>query len=111
VPGYVFNVADGGTHIGYFTVLITPDRDAVARVGHMGCELEPPFRKKGYVARMGRGLFPFVREQGLREVLITCDVGHASQRQSILDTGASPLDVLPAAAGDPAKERFLFTFS
>ena len=109
VPGYVFDVADGAQTIGEATLLITPDRTAVERLGHMGCELRPEFRKRGYVPRLARGLFPFVREHGLHELLITCDVGHVSQRQSILELGAVALDQLPAAGDDAAKERFLLS--
>ena len=111
VPGYVFDVADGPHTIGEATLLITSDRTAVERIGHMGCELRPEFRKRGYVPRLARGLFPFVREHGLRELLITCDVGHVSQRQSIMELGAVALDQIPAAGDDAAKERFLLSVS
>lgn len=107
IPGYVFDVSEDGDRVGEVCVLITSDREAVGRSGHMGCELTPAYRKRGCVPRIGRGLFPFVRQQGLSEVLITCDVGHQSLRESLLELGAVLLDQLPPAGDDAAKERFL----
>ena len=68
-------------------------------------------RKRGYVPRLARGLFPFARQHGLRELLITCDVGHESQRESILSLGATELDELPAVGTDPAKQRFVLAIA
>lgn len=109
VPGYAFDVAEDGETIGEASLLITMDQDKVERTGHMGCELVPTFRKRGYVPRLARGLFPFVRQHGLHQLLITCDTGHTTQRQSILDLGAIPFDQLPASEHDAAKDRFLLT--
>jgi predicted acetyltransferase len=109
VPGYVFDVTSAdGTLIGTATVLITHDFTDIARIGHIGTEVEPPFRKQGYAARMGRGLLPFLRDHGVRQALLTCDVGHESQAQSYREVGGIDLDVLPPLAPDQrAKARFV----
>jgi predicted acetyltransferase len=107
VPGYVFDISEGSESIGSAMVLLTHDLNAIREVGHMGCEVRPEKRGKGYTVRLARALFPFVQQHGIRELLVTCDIGHKSQYQSIMALGGEFLDELPARSpDDKGKARY-----
>jgi predicted acetyltransferase len=109
VPGYLFAVSDpDGTPVGEACAMIATDADAVARTGHLGCEVRPEFRKQGYPLRMGRALVPLARSHGLKDILFTCAPEHESMKEAFRALGAVELDELGAAAPDqPAVSRFL----
>jgi predicted acetyltransferase len=109
VPGYVFDVTTTqGKPVGTAAVLITQNLDEIERTGHLGTEVLPEFRKQGYAAKIGRVVFPFLRDHGLRQVLLTFDEGHETQAAACRELGGVDLDLLPAAGpGEPAKRRFV----
>lgn len=109
VPGYFFDVSTtDGTPVGTATVLVTKSLADIQRIGHIGTEVLPALRKQGYALRMGRVLLAFLRELGIKEVLLTCDVGHESQVKAFREVGGVELDVFPPTEpGQPEKARFL----
>jgi len=108
VPGYVFDVTTAqGEAVVTASVLITNDLEAIKTTGHLGTEVAPEFRKQGYAAKIGRIVFPLLRDHGIRRVLLTFDDGHETQPAACRELGGRELDLLPASTpGDTAKRRF-----
>jgi predicted acetyltransferase len=109
VPGYRFEVSDErGVVIGDACMMIAADLDAVARTGHLGGEVLPEFRGRGYTLRMAQALVPLARAHGVSEILFTCAEGHESLKQTFRELGAVELDELePEMPEQPRLSRFL----
>ncbi len=92
VPAYRFAIVpcDSGTHAGSVrlrvgTVEATP---SLLTSGHVGYEVDEPFRGHGYAARACRLIAPVARAHGLTELVITCDPDNAASRRTCERLGA-----------------------
>ena len=108
VPGYVLDVTTSeGRPVGTVAVLITDDLEKIRTTGHLGTDVLPEFRRQGYAAKIGRVVFPLLRDHGLRRVLLTFDDGHETQAAACRELGGEELDVLPPLApGGIGKRRY-----
>jgi len=111
IPGLAFSVTtDAGVEIGTASLLFAPDIASVARTGHIGAELLPDFRGQGRTGQIVRSLLPVLRENGVADVLLTCDEGQEASVKICLGVGATPIDDLPPMTPDGAtKRRFLLS--
>jgi predicted acetyltransferase len=97
-----------GEDIGTAMVLVSNDRDAVMHVGHIGCDIRPEHRKHGHTIRLIRALASFLRERGVEDIVLACDVGHQSQYDSCVVAGAKFMgDTFGAEGGACGGARFI----
>jgi RimJ/RimL family protein N-acetyltransferase len=101
--GYSFDIVAAEGAVGTITLIVEPTSAKVDRIGHIGCEVFEGSRGQDLPARATRALFQLARDHGLKELLITCDVGSKAIYQACADLGAQPLDTLPPAPGDARK--------
>ena len=56
--------------------------------GHIGYDVEEPYRGQHYAARSCRLLLPFARELGINPVVITCDPANIASVKTVESLGA-----------------------
>jgi predicted acetyltransferase len=62
--------------------------DALERIGgHIGYDVRPPFRGRGYATEMLRESLPIARTLGLGRVLLTCDDRNIASARAIEKNG------------------------
>lgn len=106
-PGWLFNVhAPDGSFVGTVTAIRAEDRESVAEIGHIGVEVEPQWRGRGMPARFARAVVPLLRDEGVDEIMFTCDQANEAMKQTIRSLGAEYLDEWSGEGGTP-KTRFV----
>jgi tagatose 1,6-diphosphate aldolase len=105
VPAYYFRIlaADGAVagHIN-FRIGDTPHVRICA--GHIGFEVNPPFRGRHFALHACRAIAPLVR-QLYPAVIITCDPDNLASRRTIEALGARFLEQVPVPPDDPHYAR------
>lgn len=74
--------------------------------GHIGYDIRPSQRKKGYGKAILRLVLPLAKELGINKVLITCDVTNIASKKIIKANGGDLEDTIPDSNGLPDKHRF-----
>ncbi|MEV6909677.1 GNAT family N-acetyltransferase [Amycolatopsis sp. NPDC051071] len=90
VPATIFWYVSGPHYLGELVIRheLTP---ALAEAGgHIGYSIASPWRGKGHGTRMLSAGLAECRRLGLRRVLLTCAVGNAASRRTILANGGVP---------------------
>jgi len=84
--------------------------DKLMRIGgHIGYEVRPSERRKGYGTLLLKLGLQKAKELGIERPLLTCDATNASSRKIIEGAGGILENEVPGEnAGDPAKLRFWF---
>ncbi|WP_419994896.1 GNAT family N-acetyltransferase [Streptomyces boninensis] len=92
-PGWVHCtqlwVVDADTDTYYGRIAVRHELNEFLRDigGHIGYDIRPTARRRGYATAALRAVLPVARELGLRSVLVTCDTGNVASRKVIETCG------------------------
>lgn len=105
VPAYHFRILNGeGAEVGHIHFRVGDTEHVRISAGHIGFEIRPDFRGRGYAGEACRALAPFVRS--LRaSVWITCDPDNKASARTIERLGATFVDEVAVPAHDPHFQR------
>lgn len=74
--------------------------------GHIGYDVRPTQRRKGYGKLALELGIAKARELGIEEVLVTCDVNNLASKKVIESNGGVLEDIQPMSTGKPDKARY-----
>jgi tagatose 1,6-diphosphate aldolase len=105
VPYYHFRISDSdGADVGHINFRVGESEHVQLCAGHIGFEIAPAFRGRGYALEACRALAPFV-QMGSRAVTITCDPDNFASRRTIERLGAEFVDEVAVPSYDPHHQR------
>jgi predicted acetyltransferase len=87
VPDTVLWLVDGDEYIGRVSIRHTLDDYLLLMRGHIGYEIRPSRRCRGYGTRALALALPEARKLGLARVLLTCDPANTASRRTIERNG------------------------
>jgi predicted acetyltransferase len=87
VPQSDFWLVDGGEFIGRVSIRHRLTEHLLAVGGHVGYDIRPSMRKKGYGTSILELALPKAKELGLERALVTCDVTNTASRRVIEKNG------------------------
>jgi len=87
VAGSTFWLVRGGRIIGQVRLRHSLTESLRKHGGHIGYEVRPSERRKGYASRMLAMALHKARRMGLTRLLLTCDRGNAASRRVIQKNG------------------------
>jgi predicted acetyltransferase len=112
-PGYVpdsrFWLVDNGEYIGSASIRHSLNEYLLTTGGHIGYNIRPSKRMRGYGKAILRLALPEARKLGLDKVLLTCDETNIGSRKIIEANGGILEDKRPNPEGGPDKLRFWIT--
>ena len=87
VPSTTYWFVDGTEYLGRLAIRhrLTPKLLEIG--GHIGYDVRPTARRKGYATAMLREALPFAAGMGIDPVLVTCDVDNVASRKVIEKNG------------------------
>jgi predicted acetyltransferase len=87
VPSTTLWYIDGTTYLGRLAIRhrLTPMLREVG--GHIGYDVRPSARRRGYATAMLRDALPIAREIGIESALVTCDTDNVGSRKVIEANG------------------------
>jgi tagatose 1,6-diphosphate aldolase len=92
LPFYWYDIYVNDTPVGKISIRIGENYHAYYN-GHIGYEIDPPYRGHHYSLAAVRLVLPVARRHGMRRVLLTCDASNAASRRTIELTGAKLLEI------------------
>ncbi len=87
VPDSIYWLVEGNTYIGRVSVRHALNENQLPIGGHIGYDIRPSERGKGYGRQILKLALPKAREIGLKEVLLTCDSNNTASRKIIEANG------------------------
>ncbi|MCR4325820.1 MAG: GNAT family N-acetyltransferase [Patescibacteria group bacterium] len=106
VPQTDYWLVDGSEFIGRVSIRHSLTEHLRQLGGHIGYDIRPSKRRKGYGTKILQLALPKARELGIERVLVTCDAGNAASQKIIEKNGG----VLENQVSDPetggSKMRF-----
>lgn len=106
VPETVFWLVDGDTFIGRASIRHRLTKHLRIIGGHIGYEVRPAKRKKGYGKKILAMALTKARKLGIKKVLVTCDATNTASRKIIEHCGGVLEDTKSQGKGKPKKLRF-----
>lgn len=105
-PQTVYWLIDGDEFIGRSSLRheLTPALREIG--GHIGYEIRPSRRRRGYGREILRLTLDKARARGLRDVFVTCDADNAGSLAIIEANGGRFADERPGPAGAPPVRRY-----
>lgn len=105
VPYYHFRISDAdGAVVGHINFRVGDTDHVRVCAGHIGFEIAPAFRGRGYALQACRAIAPFVQIVS-GAVTLTCDPDNVASRRTIERLGAAFLDEVAVPVHDPHYER------
>ncbi|MDR0861827.1 MAG: GNAT family N-acetyltransferase [Oscillospiraceae bacterium] len=95
-PYYYYNIFENATDraVGKISVRIG-DNDQIYYNGHIGYEIEEPYRGRGYATEACRMVLRVAQAHGMTRCYITCARSNAQSRRVAEKLGARLLDITP----------------
>ena len=87
VPQTTYWLIDNDEFIGRVSIRHSLNEHLLKLGGHIGYDIRPSKRKKGYGRAILRLVLPFAKELGIDKVLITCDVTNVDSKKIIEANG------------------------
>ena len=87
VPATTLWCIDKNVYIGHVNIRHRLNEYLEKYGGHIGYAVRPSARGKGYGDQMLKFSIPFIKQLGLKEVLITCDKDNMASRKIIENNG------------------------
>lgn len=106
IPESVYWLVDGGRYVGAVAIRHYLTEALVKRGGHIGYEIRPSERKRGYGSAILRLALPKARALGIDRVLLTCDETNAASRKIIEKNGGILENKVQNSEGGPDTLRF-----
>jgi predicted acetyltransferase len=106
VPDSFFWLVDGDTYMGRVSIrhYLTPNLRKIG--GHIGYEIRPSKRGKGYGTKILKFALPKARDLGIKKVLVTCDADNVASRRIIEANNGVFEKSEPQGKGKPKKLVF-----
>lgn len=84
--------ADGEQFLGRLAIRhrLTPALETMG--GHIGCDVRPSARRRGYATAMLAAALPIAASLGIFRALVICDITNVASRRVIEANGGRPLD-------------------
>ena len=106
VPDTILWLVEGDEYIGCVRIRHMLNEHLLNVGGHIGYEIRPSSRRKGYGTKVLALALPEAQKLGLGRVLLTCDETNVASRKIIEKNGGRMEDRRPNPAGGPDKLRF-----
>lgn len=106
VPETVFWLVNGNTFIGRTSIRHKLTKHLRLIGGHVGYEIRPTERKKGYGKKILELTLPKARKLGIQKVLVTCDATNMASKKIIEHCSGVLEDARSQGKGKPKKLRF-----
>ncbi len=106
VPESVYWLVDGGRYIGRVSIRHRATPQLLQIGGHIGYDIRPSQRRKGYGSRMLALALPKAKALGHERVLLTCDETNVGSRKVIEKNGGVFENRVPNPEGGPEKLRY-----
>jgi predicted acetyltransferase len=106
VPQTTFWLIDNDTFIGTAIIRHRLTDKLLREGGHIGYDIRPSKRKKGYGKKLLRLLLPKARELGITRALITCDATNLGSKKIIEANGGEFENSVETCEGKPRKLRY-----
>jgi predicted acetyltransferase len=83
---------EGDEYLGRLTIrfLVDDEHEAIQTDGHIGYDVRPTARRRGYATEMLRQALPMARRHGLDSVRITCLASNVASQKVIKANGGVP---------------------
>ena len=106
VPDTIFWLVEGHEYCGRVRIRHTLNDHLLNIGGHIGYDIRPSLRRKGYGTKILALALPEAKKIGLDRVLLTCDETNVGSRKIIEKNGGVIEDKRPNPDGGPDKLRF-----
>lgn len=106
VPEMVYWLVNGEKFIGRVSIRHRLTKHLRLIGGHIGYEIRPTERKKGYGKKILELTLPKARKLGIAKALVTCDATNIASQKIIEHCGGVFEDAKPQGKGKPEKLRF-----
>src|SRR3990167_2951143 len=111
IPQTEFWLVDGGKYIGRVSVRARLNEHLLQIGGHIGYNIRPSERGKGYGNKLLELALRKAREMGIEKVRITCDVGNIASRKIIEKNGGVLDSEIPNPETGVGKLRYWIDIS
>lgn len=106
VPQTVFWLVNNGIFIGKVSVRHLLTEKLLQIGGHIGYEIRPSEREKGYGKEILKMVLPKAKELGIQKALVTCDSTNIASRKIIESAGGILENEIAGENGTVSKLRF-----
>ncbi|HWO07164.1 MAG TPA: GNAT family N-acetyltransferase [Candidatus Paceibacterota bacterium] len=106
VPATEFWLVDGDEYIGSVNIRHRLTEYLRTLGGHIGYDIRPSKRGRGYGTKILELALPKARELGIERVLVTCDATNVASRKIIEKNGGVLKNSVPNPAAGVEKLRF-----
>ncbi len=109
VPCTTYWLIDKGEFIGRVSIRHQLTPHLLREGGHIGYDIRPSKRNKGYGKQMLALALPKAKELGIQKVLVTCNETNIGSKKIIEQNGGVLENKLESTDGSPAKLRYWIT--
>lgn len=88
-----------GQQMGQITLRIGDAAGVLKFPGHIGFDVDPPYRGNDYAERSTRLLLPFARQHGLKEIWIGCSEDNLASKKICKKLGALLMEIIAVPQG------------
>jgi predicted acetyltransferase len=106
VPYTDYWLVDNGEYIGRVSIRHTLNDHLLNLGGHIGYDIRPSRRERGYGKKILELALPKAKELGIEKVLVTCDEANIASRKIIEANGGVLEDKRPNPRGGSDKLRY-----
>lgn len=106
VPNITYWGIVDGNYVGRVSLRLILNKGLLERGGHVGYEVRPSQRGKGYATEMLRLIIDESRRFGLKRLLLTCDETNAASCRIIEKCGGEKVKSFPGEGDSPIKLRY-----
>ena len=106
VPETHYWLVDKTEFVGRVSIRHSLTEKLLKEGGHIGYDIRPSLRGRGYGTRILHMALPHARELGISRALVTCDATNSASRKIIERAGGVLENGIEAADGKPNKLRF-----
>jgi predicted acetyltransferase len=106
VPQTLLWLVDGDQYLGQVSIRHELTPQLLHEGGHIGYNIRPSERQKGYGKLALKLALPIARQLGIEQALVTCDVGNTASKKIIEANGGILEDIRDLGPDKPEKMRY-----